>query len=325
MSLRDVARAAGVSTASASRALNASDLVSPGLKARILAAADRLGYMPNLAARSLATRRSGLVGVFVESLADPLTAGLVEALDRELHRAGYRIALAFAGQNAAETSVRIRGVLAQGLDGLLVLDEAALSPEDTKSFRARGVPWLVLDNAKRDHGSDAMGRRAGAALACRYVLSLAHQRIGILAAERSAVETGVREALAGTAVVVLAARPPENRSRDHGLRHTLAELLDRPDPATAIICESDAQAMAALRECHASGRSVPREVSIVGFGDTELAKHTWPSLTTVRVSINDSGARTAEALLAMLSGKAAHVIEPTIKLVIRESTAIPPG
>jgi LacI family transcriptional regulator len=325
ISLRDVARAAGVSVASASRALNAPELVSQGLKARILAAADRLGYVPNLAARSLATRRSGLVGVLVESLADPLIAGLVEALDWELHRAGYRVALAFAGQNAAETSVRIRGLLAQGLDGLLVLDEAVLSPEDTMAFRARGMPWLVLDDAKRDHGGDAMGRVVGAALAGRYLLSLGHQRIGLLAVERGAVEAALREALAGTAAVALPVKPAGNRSRDDSLREALAELVNRPDPATAIICDSDSQAMAALRECHASGLSVPRQISIVGFGDTELAKHTWPSLTTVRVSMNDSGARAAEALLAALGGKAAQVKEPIVKLVVRESTTMPQG
>src|SRR5260221_14518023 len=85
--LRDVARAAGVSTASASRALSAPHLVSPTLRARILAAAERLGYVPNLAARSLATRRSGLVGVLAGSLDEPLTARLVEVLDTELRRA----------------------------------------------------------------------------------------------------------------------------------------------------------------------------------------------------------------------------------------------
>ena len=324
ISLRDVARAAGVSVASASRALNARELVSPGLKARILAAADRLGYVPNLAARSLATRRSGLVGVLVESLVDPLTAGLVEALDRELQRAGYRVALAFAGQSAAETSIRIRGLLAQGMDGLLVLDEEALSPEDTKAFRARGMPWLVLD-AKRDQGRDVIGRRAGAALACRYLLSLGHQRIGVLAAERSGVDAALREALAGTAAVALAMEPAENRSRDDSLRDALTDLVDRPDPATAIICHSDSQAMAALRECYASGLSVPHQISIVGFGDTELAKHTWPSLTTVRVSMNDSGVQAAEALLAMLGGQAAPIGEPAVKLVVRESTAVAPA
>ncbi|HSS70842.1 MAG TPA: LacI family DNA-binding transcriptional regulator [Casimicrobiaceae bacterium] len=320
--LRDVARAAGVSTASASRALSAPLLVSPGLSARILAAAQRLGYVPNLAARTLATRRSGLVGVLAGSLADPLTTGLVEVLDRELLRAGYGIVLAFAGRNAAESAGRIRRLLAQGLDGLVALDEAAVSPEAAEALGAHGVSWLFLGEANGDESRDAMGRCAGAVLAARYLLSVGHQRIGVLAAERSAVAAALREALTGTAAILLGTKPPENRSHTDGLHDALAGLLDRSDPATAILCQNDSQAMAAVRECYALGVDVPMQVSIVGFGDTDLAKHSRPSLTTVRVAIDDIGTRTVEALLAMLRGEAAPVMEPAVKLVVRESTAV---
>jgi len=323
--LRDVARAAGVSTASASRALSAPPLVSPSLRARILAAAERLGYVPNLAARSLATRRSGLVGVVAGSLDDPLTTGLVKVLDSELHRAGYGIILAFAGRSATETAGRIRRLVAQGLDGLVALDEAAVSPEAAEALGAHGVPWLVLEEANGDRNRDTMGRGAGAVLAARYLLSVGHQRIGMLAAEHSGVAAALREALPETAATLLGAKPLENRGHTYGLQDALSALLNRPDSATAILCHSDSQAMAAVRECHAQGVDVPKQVSIVGFGDTDLAKHTRPSLTTVRVAVNDIGARTVEALLAMLRGEAASVIEPAVKLVVRESTAVAPA
>ena len=323
--LRDVARAAGVSTASASRALSAPPLVSPGLRARILAAAERLGYVPNLAARSLATRRSRLVGVLAAPLKDPLTTGLVEVLDGELRRAGYGIVLAFAGRSAVETAARIRGLLARGLDGLVSLDEAGVSPEAAEALTAHGVPWLVLEEANGDWGRDAMGRPAGTVLAARYLLSLGHQRIGVLAAEHSGIAAALRQALTGTAAILLTARPAEHADRNDGMQVALSALLNRPDPATAILCHSDLQAMAALRECHAQGLLVPTQVSIVGFGDTDLAKHTWPSLTTVRVAVDDIGARIVGALLAMLGGEVATVVEPAVKLVARESTGVAPA
>jgi LacI family transcriptional regulator len=325
VTLRDVARAAGVSTASASRALSAPPLVSPSLRARIVAAAERLGYVPNLAARSLATRRSGLVGVLAGSLDDPLTTGLVEVLDNDLRRAGYGILLAFAGRSAVETAGRIRGLLAQGLDGLLALDGATLSPEACEALEAHGLPWLVLEEANGDRSRDAMGRRAGAVLAARYLLSLGHQRIGVLAAEQSGIAAALRLAFIGTAAILLDAKSPEHRNRDEGMQDGLAALLNRADPVTAILCHSDSQAMAAIRECHAQRVDVPTQVSIVGFGDTNLAKHTWPSLTTVRVAVNDIGARAVDALLAMLRGEVAPVIEPAVKLVVRESTAVAPA
>ena len=321
--LRDVARAAGVSTASASRALGAPHLVSPTLRARILAAAERLGYVPNLAARSLATRRSGLVGVLAGSLDEPLTAGLVEVLDTELRRAGYGIALAFVGRNAVETAARIRGLLAQGSEGLIVLTEAALSPDAVKTLEAHGVPCLILGQADGNRSKDGMGLRAGAVLAGRYLLSLGHRRIGVLPAERSGIDAALREAL-GTAAILLGAKPLGDRRND-GMQDALADLLDRSDPVTAILCQSDSQAMAALRACHAKGVAVPTQISIVGFGDTDLAKHTWPSLTTVRVSLNDIGTCAVAALLAMLGGEAVPAIEPAVKLVVRESTAAAPA
>jgi LacI family transcriptional regulator len=99
-------------------------------------------------------------------------------------------------------------------------------------------------------------------------------------------------------------------------------LLDRSDRPTAIACASDIHALAVLRECRARGIEVPGDVSVVGFGDTELARHTWPSLTTVRIAVADLAAGAVATLVAMLAAETVEMPGPAVKLVVRESTAL---
>src|SRR5271170_2827762 len=182
VTLREVARAAGVSTASASRALARKGEVSADLRQRILAAADRLGYVPNLAARSLAARRSGLIGVLVNTLAEPLLAEVVAALEHRLAEAGYAIAIVATRGSPGDSLTALRGLLGRGVEGF-VLAEPAHARELANALRARGVPWIGM--AGETDGAEftvADGHRRGAALAGRYLLSLGHRHIGVITA-----------------------------------------------------------------------------------------------------------------------------------------------
>ena len=168
ISLRDVARAAGVSTASASRALTGEKDVTPELRSRILAAAGRLGYVPNLAARSLATRRSGLVGMVVRNVADPLLAGILSACERRLAESAYGVMLTTTGGSPVQNLLATRALVARGAEGL-VFAEIGASAEITQLLAARGVPWLSFGQAAGEGGSSwqSVGRREGAILAAR--------------------------------------------------------------------------------------------------------------------------------------------------------------
>src|SRR5580704_11008622 len=170
VTLRDVARAAGVSTASASRALARHGAVSADLRRRILAAADRLGYTPNLAARSLAARRSGLVGVMVDRLAEPVLAEAVAALERRCATAGYGLVIVAARDSAGDALIALRELLSRGAEAL-VLAEPAHGQELAGELKARGLPWIALaeDLAGGAFAVD-IGRRRGAELASRYLL-----------------------------------------------------------------------------------------------------------------------------------------------------------
>jgi LacI family transcriptional regulator len=274
VTLREVARAAGVSTASASRALTREGTVSADLRRRILAAAERLGYAPNLAARALAGRGSCLVGVLVENLEDPLLAAAIMALERRLAEAGYGVVIAASGASSAQSLSALRTLLGRGAEAV-VFAGPAHAEELAAATRSRGVRYVAIgDGASVGERDIDLGRRRGAVLASRYLLDLGHRRIAVIAPEGSGMAGAVSDTLAGAS----AALAPEGKQPE-----TMGVLLDSDAVPTGVICASDLLAMAALRECLGRGIAVPRDMSIIGFGDAEFARRAVPALTTLRV------------------------------------------
>lgn len=319
VTLREVARAAGVSTASASRALAHPGRVSVDLRGRILAAAERLGYAPNFAARSLAARRSGLIGVIVHSLAEPRLADTLSALEHRLAAAGYGLVIvATEGPAGPSPTSALQQLLGRGAEGLVLVDTAHVR-ELSPVLRDRRLPWIAVGDEAGGESVIDGGRRRGAELACRYLLDLGHRRFGVIALA-AATTTGVSDALGGGH---LAATAPVHDG--DAAQAAMQRLLDQPDPPTAVICDRDLYALAAVRACLGRGVAVPRAVSIIGFGDADFARRAVPALTTLRIPAVTVGVQLAECLLARLE----HGTPPTgfaapVKLVVRESTGPAP-
>jgi DNA-binding LacI/PurR family transcriptional regulator len=320
--LRDIARAAGVSTASASRALSGAGGVSTEFQARIMAAATRLGYRPNLAARALVSRRCGLVGVVAQTLADPLFAGIVAALERRLRAAGFGTLLA-VGTDSPDPSEGIRTLLGRGAEAFVFI---GAGPPITEAdvLRRAALPWVCVSDVA---GAPALvidaGRRRGGALAARYLHELGHRRFAVIASSGSGTRQGVATALAESGAMLIADGDAGTQSA--GTRSAIRTILDRDPPPTAVVCDGDVNALATLRECSLRGFAVPGAISIVGFGDWEFARHATPALTTLRVSGATLGAQAGGALIAALRGESMQPFEAPVKLVVRESTGAPPG
>lgn len=319
VTLREVARAAGVSTASASRALAHPGRVSVDLRGRILAAAERLGYAPNFAARSLAARRSGLIGVMVSSLAEPHLADTLTALERRLAAAGHGLVIvATEGPGGPSPTSALQQLLGRGAEGLVLADPAH-AHELSPVLRRRRLPWIAIGDEAGGESFIDGGRRRGAELACRYLLDLGHRRFGVIALA-SATATGVADALGGGRVATTAPV--------HGgdaAQAAMQRLLEQPDPPTAVICDRDLYALATVRACLGRGVAVPRAVSVIGFGDADFARRAVPALTTVRIASVTVGAQLAESLLACLEhGTPPAGFAAPIKLVVRESTGPTP-
>ncbi|MBL8329006.1 MAG: LacI family DNA-binding transcriptional regulator [Rubrivivax sp.] len=330
--VEDVARAAGVSTATVSRALNRPQDVRVALRERVLAAVEQLGYVAHAGARALSLRRSHTVGVVVPTVDNAIFASGLQAFQRRLVREGYQVLLAVSDYDPAQECSQAQALLARGVDAL-AFTGLSQQPELMSLLAQRGLPWVHTGAFPAPQGAACVGfrNRAAMARAVRYLLDLGHRRIGMLAgvtrhndraAERVA---GVREALAAAQLTwpaeLLVESPYELAAAREGARRLLAQQ------PTALLCGNDVLAWGALLECQAQGLPVPAQVSVVGFDDLELSRHWQPALTTVRVPTEPMWTLAAEYLLARLAGTQIAPVqqEVAVELIVRGSTAPPPA
>lgn len=323
--ISDVARIAGVSTATVSRALSNPGLVSEDTRAAVQAAVEATGYRLNLAARNLRHRRTGGIVALVPNLANPFFAQILSGIASVLGPAGYNLLIADTSTAGAETLLDYAEP--SRADGLIVLDGTL--PAEALQGRpvveaCEWVPGLPAPRVKIDN-------RAAAGLAVGHLAELGHRRIGHVTGPRGNVLTEAR--LGGTADT-LAARglpfPAEAiYSGDFSLesgRAAAALWLAQPRDTrpTALFFASDAMACGFIGEVQRHGLAVPRDVSVVGFDDIELIAHIAPPLTTIRQPRALIGKLAAERMLARLRGEAGEddTIVP-VELVIRASTAPP--
>jgi LacI family transcriptional regulator len=330
--IADVARHAGVSTATVSRVLNGADPVRAGLRAQVEAAVVALGYVPHAGARTMKLRRSGTLGAIFPTIDNAIFAKAIDALQRRLAEAGYQLLIATSDYDPRTEERAALTMLARGVDGLLLCgcgQDASL----IERLRQRGVPsvhvmsWPVppdrigvgFDNAR------AMGQ------VVKYLLDLGHRRIAMLAGvtrdnDRATERVrGVREALAAAGLELPAARLAERRYGIAPAREGLRQLLSTKPAPTAVICGNDVLAFGALLEAQRLGLAVPGDLSIVGFDDLELAAQVQPALTTVRVPAEDMWRCAAERLLAALQGdELPRATEIELALVVRGSTGPAP-
>ena len=330
--IRDVAAMAGVSVATVSRAFNNPDAVSEDLRMRVLALAREVGYVPNAAARELASTRSYRVGAVISTLANSIFAEFVDSASRMLAYRGYSLLLAtFEFDPELETRA-IEGMLAAGVEGLMLFglrhDEAIL-----ESVEARGVACVmasILDASGR-WASVGYDNREGGRMIARHLLDLGHRQIALLAGDSTFNDraelrrVGVEEAMAqaGIAPAMILERPIAMRAGRDGF----AEIMSRAPDVTAVICGNDALAAGALFEATARGLNVPRQISIAGYDCSEIALSTEPPLTTIRVPMSEMGRRTAEELIALIEGEETRMfpVELPLALVAGGSTGPAPA
>ena len=322
--LADVARVAGVSTASASRALNTPALVSEELRARVAQAASTLGYAPHAAAQALAAARSRIVGIVVPTIAFSIFAPGIEAIERELEGHGYGLLIATSGYDPVRELEQIRRLVARGVDGIILvgLEHAREMP----SFLASAnVPYVCQGaySASSPHPSVGFDNEKAIALAVDHLLELGHRRIAVLSgisAGNDRVQSrvqGIRKqlSLAGLKPIVLVEAA---YGIQEGRRATALLLKQRP---TAIVCINDVLAAAAIFEVQARGLALPDDISITGFDDIEFFANMTPSLTTVRVPVASMGQGAARTLLSAIARQPyPHATEIPVELVVRAST-----
>lgn len=323
-----VAAAAGVSTATVSRALNRPDSVREALRRRVGAAVAELGYVPNAGARSMMLRRSGTIGAIFPTVDNAIFAKAIDALQRRLSEAGQQLLIATCDYDSDAEMRQAVNLVSRGADGL-ALCGVGQRPQLLEFLRQRQLPCVHVMSLSDDPSITSVGfDNAGAmARAVRYLLDLGHRRIAMLAGTQhdndraTARVDGVRRGLRSAGLDLPARWLVERKYGIAAAREGLRELMATSPVPTAIVCGNDVLAFGALLEAQRLGIAVPKALSIIGFDDLELANQLQPALTTVRVPAEDLWRTAADRLLAALRGETTpRHTEIEVSLVVRGST-----
>ncbi|MCB1741056.1 MAG: substrate-binding domain-containing protein [Gammaproteobacteria bacterium] len=331
MTLADVAAAANVSPATVSRALNQPELVRPEVLERIQEKISTIGYVPHGPARTLASRRSRTFGAIVPSLKWAFFADTIDAFQSQLEQSGYVMLLTTSEYDPKRELLRARALIERGVDGLMLVGHKRPSELYELLLRSR-IPFINAWATRRDTPYPAVGidHTAAGEMSARHLLSLGHRDIAVIIGQPEGNDrvqgrlAGVRRALKTCGVEL---RPERLIYKDYTIdaaRQGLRELLAHGDAPTAVFCGNDVLACGVLFECQRLGIAVPEQLSILGFGDNEIARETVPALTTLRGARAEIGRLAAEYLLARVDGMEIELPEVLdMELIVRGSTAPP--
>jgi LacI family transcriptional regulator len=327
----DVARRAGVSQSTVSRALSGDPNVSEETRAKVVAAAEELDYSPDLVARSLITRKSRRVGVVVSNITNPFYPHLVDVLERDFSALGYNMLL-FNEQDADEQQNFLELYQGRAVDGF-VFASAVIGFAAADRIHQSGVPVVFLNRHIEDERFDRVvsDNRAGGRRAAEHLVDLGHRRIAQIAGppETSTAherDEGFRSTLEKLGLPLDAelnlSGPYEHATGLDGCRR----LLALEEPPRAIFGGNDVIALGAGDAARSGGRRMPEDLSVVGFDD--IAMSAWESigLTTVRQPLAEMARVSAELLVEQLDGaprEPAERVFPTELLVRRTTGAAP--
>lgn len=331
--LSDVAAAAGVSSATVSRAFNLPALVREDVRARILAAAEELGYVAHGAARTLASRRSRTLGAIVPTLTNTIFARAIDAFQRRAEEHGYILLLTTSEYDREREWERGRALVERGVDGLMLVG-AQHDPRLIRLLEATGKPFVNAwaSNRGAEHPSVGYDNRALATMIFDYLVGLGHREFAVVTGSTSHNDRvagrllGMADALRRHGLTL----PPERLLHRHysidAGREAFRELAAAGPLPTAIVCGNDILASGVLFEAQAQGIAVPEQLSIIGNGDLDITSHTVPPLTTVLTPKVEIGTWAADYLLARLDGREIELpIELPVRLVERGTTGPAPG
>ena len=329
VTIKDVARVAGVSVASVSRALNGHESVTEPTRRRILQAAGELRYVPHAAARSLITRRTDMVGVLLPDLHGEFFSELIRGMDSAARASGRHLLVSSSHGSASEADQALRSLQGR-VDGLVVM-----SPHADTSMLAANLPTTlptVLVNTRIAAGSYAalaVDNHGGATAMVRHLIDSGYRHIAFISGPQHNFDAderlrGYRDTLArhrGTRETILQGDFSEASGYRAGL-----DICAREEKPDAIFAANDMMALGCLFALTEHGLRVPDDIALAGFDDIPIARFVTPPLTTVRVRIAELGRRAFERLIALIDKKGSVELSTDrlpCELVIRQSCGAP--
>ena len=331
--LAEVAARAGVSLATVSRALSQPKMLQAETLKRVHEAARELGYRPNRKASALASGRSRTVGVAVPTLNSAIFAEALQEIQRTLYEEGYQLLVASHEYDPLAESVAIGELVSHGVDGLVVVG-GKRPATSWELLRAAEVPLVQVWEGVPEHDRVIVDNHEAGRLIARFLIDTGHRSFGVICAHlqnndrQQARVDGIRTALEAHGLELSRTQISEQALSIAAGRAGCMTLLQTVPRPTAIIGTADVLAIGAMFEAQGRGLRVPDALSVAGIDNVDVGPHLSPSLTTVNMPAAEIGAEAAALMLRRLRDKtdpAAACVSLPVNLVVRHSTAQPPG
>lgn len=305
--LNDVAKAAGVSTATVSRVLNAPDNVKENTKLRVQEAILELGYAPNFGARALAAKRTFIIGAVIPTMENSIFATGIQAFQTELTQEGYTLLVASSSYKRKMEEEQIKNLISRSVDGLLLIG-LERDPAIYEFLHKRQIPYILAWNYKKskDHVFVGFDNYHAAKLMAQKVIDYGHKNIGILAGVTKDNDRaldrlrGFTSALNNSNITINEKAIIEvSYNIDHAAE-AFSKLYQENPQLSAVLCGNDVIAVGAMRQAQIQGVNLPKDMSFVGFDDIQISEIISPALTTMHVPHRQMGRHAARLLIKMI-------------------------
>ena len=329
MRIKDVAREAGVSTATVSHVINKTRFVSEETREKVLHAIERCNYYPNAHARSLSSGRSTTLGLLISDISNPFFPELVKSIETAAFERGYDVILSNTNYDAERTSHYVRRLIERKVAGVaLMVSEFDKALSDELARRQVCVVFLDQGTIGKCVSNIIVDYAIGIEEAVRHLVGLGHRRIAYIGGPRRLPSATKRlEAFRDSMARHVAGVEPSpvyvGDFRFDGGRRAAQEMLAAREQPTAVVVANDMMALGVMQECRAAGLQVPRDISVVGFDDIAFAALADPPLTTVCLPRTELGRKAVEALMLSVEDAEQQGVEIHVAthLVVRDSTA----
>jgi LacI family transcriptional regulator, galactose operon repressor len=306
--IQDVARLAGVSTATVSRVISGRGYVSPASRQQVLAAADELDYVPNGLARGLKTQRSGLIALLVPEIVNSFYTTISRGVEDVANTSGLQVILGNTDESVAKERAYVELMISTRVDGVIIAP-AGRTANPLKPLLASGVPTVLVDRAVAGVPADVVrgDSMAGAQTLTKHLLALGHRRIALINGHRDTSvardrEAGFRAALADAHVEIHERLISSGTWFIDDAEARTGVILDANNPPTAIFAANNFMAIGALRALRERGRHVPEDMALVCFDDIPDAAEVDPFLTALAQPAYTMGTLAMQLLLERISG-----------------------
>jgi DNA-binding LacI/PurR family transcriptional regulator len=309
VSIKDIAKAAGVSHSTVSRALSDSPLVSDETKARVQLLAQEMGYSPNTLARSLVTRQTYSIGVVVTTIADPFIAEVVQGIEATAQDNGYTVILCNSGAQPEREIAAVEMLRSKRVDAVIVTS-SRVGALYLEHLERTGVPIVLINNHNEQSGrytfTVTVDNRHGGHLATQHLIQLGHHRIAYVTAPADHSSdldrrTGYRQALTEAGIELDPTLIVPGNGRADGGERALEALMASGALPSAVFCYNDMTAIGLVHAACREGLDVPGDLAVVGFDDIPFATYFYPPLTTIAQPKVEMGRFAMEMVLSLMT------------------------